>query len=122
MESVNYDDLIAAEEKIQVVSQKGNKLIIAGNCGSASMGPVMFRLILPRLQEWAINFNEADLLTCFANDYCYEKVFSKPAPGNIFKLGISEMVLTDAIPITKNYKNCKCSCSNTIPTWLRAFH
>ena len=25
----------------------------------------------------AINFNEADLLTCFANDYGYERVFEK---------------------------------------------
>ena len=36
--------------------------------------------------------------------YSTHPVFSKPAPGNIFKLGISEMVVTDAIPITKNYK------------------
>ena len=36
--------------------------------------------------------------------YSTHPVFSKPTPGNIFKLGISEMVVTDAIPITKNYK------------------
>jgi len=36
--------------------------------------------------------------------YSTHPVFSKPAPGNIFKLGISEMVVTDVIPITKNYK------------------
>ena len=36
--------------------------------------------------------------------YSTHPVFSKPAPGNIFKLGISEMVVTDTIQITKNYK------------------
>lgn len=36
--------------------------------------------------------------------YSTHPVFSKPAPGNIFKLGISEMVVADTIPITKNYK------------------
>tara|TARA_B100001971_G_C17851821_1_gene363794 strand:+ start:241 stop:453 length:213 start_codon:yes stop_codon:yes gene_type:complete len=37
MESVNKDDLIVAAETIQAVSQKGNKLIIPGNGGSAAM-------------------------------------------------------------------------------------
>ncbi len=36
--------------------------------------------------------------------YSTHPVFSKPAPGNILKLGISEMVVTDTIQITKNYK------------------
>ena len=36
--------------------------------------------------------------------YSTHPVFSKPAPGNIFKLGISEMVVADTIPITRNYK------------------
>ena len=36
--------------------------------------------------------------------YCTHPVFSKPAPGNIFKLDIAEMIVTDTIPITKKYK------------------
>ena len=36
--------------------------------------------------------------------YSTHPVFSKPAPGNIFKLGISEMIVADTIPITRNYK------------------
>ena len=36
--------------------------------------------------------------------YSTHPLFSKPAPGNIFKLGISEMVVADTIPITRNYK------------------
>ena len=77
MESVNYDDLIATAEKIQVVSQKGNKLIIAGNGGSAAMASHVSVDFTKAAGIRAINFNEADLLTCFANDYGYERVFEK---------------------------------------------
>ena len=38
------------------------------------------------------------------NVYSTHPLFSKPAPGNILKLGISEMVVADTIPITRNYK------------------
>ena len=38
LESVDHDaDLIKASELIKATSKMGNKLIIAGNCGSAAM-------------------------------------------------------------------------------------
>ena len=77
MASVNHDDLIAAAEKIQAVSQKGKKLIIAGNGGSAAMASHVSVDFTKAAGIRAINFNEADLLTCFANDYGYERVFEK---------------------------------------------
>jgi len=77
MESVNHDDLINAAEKIQAVSQKGNKLIIVGNGGSAAMASHVSIDFTKAAGIRAINFNEADLLTCFSNDYGYEKVFEK---------------------------------------------
>ena len=77
MESVNKDDLIVAAETIQAVSQKGNKLIIAGNGGSAAMASHVSVDFTKAAGIRAVNFNEADLLTCFANDYGYEKVFEK---------------------------------------------
>jgi|TARA_Y100000310_G_scaffold307709_1_gene350041 D-sedoheptulose 7-phosphate isomerase len=77
MESVNKDDLIVAAETIQAVSQKGNKLIIAGNGGSAAMASHVSVDFTKAAGIRAVNFNEADLLTCFANDYGYERVFEK---------------------------------------------
>jgi len=77
MKSINHDDLISAAEKIQAVSQKGKKLIIAGNGGSAAMASHVSVDFTKAAGIRAINFNEADLLTCFANDYGYERVFEK---------------------------------------------
>ena len=77
MESVNHDDLIDAVEKIQGVSSKGNKLIIAGNGGSAAMASHVSVDFTKAAGIRAVNFNEADLLTCFANDFGYERIFEK---------------------------------------------
>ena len=77
MESVNYEDLIKTAERIKTVSKAGNKLIIAGNGGSAAMASHLTVDFTKAAGIRAINFNEADLLTCFANDYGYEKVFEK---------------------------------------------
>ena len=77
MESVNKDDLIVAAEKIRTVSQNGNKLMIVGNGGSAAMASHVSVDFTKAAEIRAINFNEADLLTCFSNDYGYERVFEK---------------------------------------------
>ena len=72
MESVNYEDLIKASEKIKTISKAGNKLIIAGNGGSAAMASHVSVDFTKAAGIRAINFNEADLLTCFANDYGFK--------------------------------------------------
>ena len=77
MESVNKDDLLAAVAKIQAVAQRGKKLIIAGNGGSAAMASHVSVDFTKAAGIRAINFNEADLLTCFSNDYGYERIFEK---------------------------------------------
>lgn len=77
MESVNYNDLIKVSDKIRSVNKRGNKLIIAGNGGSAAMSSHVSVDFTKAAGVRAINFNEADLLTCFSNDYGYEKVFEK---------------------------------------------
>ena len=77
MELVSHEDLIKASEKIQAVSKKGNKLIIAGNGGSAAMASHVSVDFTKAAGVRAINFNEADLITCFSNDYGYERVFEK---------------------------------------------
>jgi len=77
MESVNKNDLITAAKKIQNVALRGKKLIIAGNGGSAAMASHVSVDFTKAAGIRAINFNEADLLTCFSNDYGYERVFEK---------------------------------------------
>lgn len=50
----------------------GGKAIIAGNGGSAAMASHCAVDFTKNAKVRCINFNEADLITCFANDYGYE--------------------------------------------------
>ena len=77
LKSVNKSDLIEAANRILKVSNNGKKLIIAGNGGSAAMASHVSVDFTKAAGIKAINFNEADLLTCFANDYGFERVFEK---------------------------------------------
>ena len=77
VESVNQPDLIKVSDTIKAVSKAGKKLIIAGNGGSAAMASHAAVDFTKAAGIRAINFNEADLLTCLSNDYGYERVFEK---------------------------------------------
>ena len=54
-------------------SRAGGRIILAGNGGSAAMASHVTVDLLKAAKIRAINFNEADLITCFANDYGYER-------------------------------------------------
>jgi D-sedoheptulose 7-phosphate isomerase len=49
-----------------------SKIIVVGNGGSAAMASHVAVDFTKAAGIRAINFNEADLITCFANDYGYE--------------------------------------------------
>jgi len=65
-------DLIIAKNK------KGNKIILIGNGGSASITSHIATDFLKNASIRAITFNDASLLTCISNDLGYEYVFQKP--------------------------------------------
>lgn len=75
--SVDHSLLYEAAEKIKEVSLNGKKIILVGNGGSAAVASHVSVDFTKAAGIRAINFNEADLLTCFANDYGYERVFEK---------------------------------------------
>ena len=77
IKSVDNHLLENATEKIKEASLKGNKIIIAGNGGSAAIASHVAVDFTKAAGIRAINFNEADLLTCLSNDYGYERVFEK---------------------------------------------
>jgi len=52
--------------------KNNHKIILIGNGGSAAMASHVSVDLTKMCKIRAINFNEADLLTCFANDYGYE--------------------------------------------------
>ena len=72
---VDQSQIIRTANLIKSVSRKGNKTVLIGNGGSAAMASHVAIDLTKAAGIRAINFNEADLLTCFANDYGYENVF-----------------------------------------------
>ena len=74
---LDQEKLVLAANKLKEISDNGKKVIIAGNGGSAAMASHVTVDLTKAAGVRAINFNESDLLTCFANDYGYEHVFDK---------------------------------------------
>jgi len=57
---------------VKTVSENSKKIILVGNGGSAAMASHVAVDFTKAAQVRAVNFNEADLITCFANDYGYD--------------------------------------------------
>jgi len=72
LEEVDVTELIEISEIVLDANRKGGKVIIVGNGGSAAMASHLSVDFTKAAGIRAVNFNEADLLTCFANDYGYE--------------------------------------------------
>ena len=72
-----YDDLLEIKDLWLNTSKQNKKIIFAGNGGSAAMASHVAVDLTKNAGVRAINFNEADLITCFANDYGYEEWVAK---------------------------------------------
>jgi len=75
--SVNDTLLVSVADAIRETTKNGNKVILVGNGGSAAMASHVAVDLTKGAGCRAINFNESDLLTCFANDYGYERWVEK---------------------------------------------
>ena len=69
---VDVNKLKEIANLIQQISKAGNKVIIAGNGGSASIASHLTIDFINAANIKAINFNETSIITCFSNDYGYE--------------------------------------------------
>ena len=65
-------ELDAVVARLAAVTAQGKKVILVGNGGSAAMAAHVAVDLTKAAGIRAVTFNEADLLTCFANDYGYE--------------------------------------------------
>ena len=75
--SVDPQVLEKAKQLITGASAGGGKIIIAGNGASAAIASHVAVDLTKAAGIRAINFNEADLITCLANDYGYEHWIEK---------------------------------------------
>ena len=85
--------LIQVKDALLSTSENGKKSIIVGNGGSAAIASHISVDLTKNAGIRCINFNESDLITCFANDYGYEHWVEKAVEfygdeGDVF-IGIS---------------------------------
>ena len=84
----DFSDLIKPNDQIveKIINTKNTlaqakkdnaKIMIFGNGGSAAIASHVSVDLTKNANIRAVNFNEADLITCFANDYGYEKWIEK---------------------------------------------
>lgn len=71
------NSLIQVKEKMLKAYRNGRKIIIVGNGGSASIASHFSMDLTKNAGIRCVNFNEPDLITCFANDYGYERWVEK---------------------------------------------
>ena len=73
----NHKDFLKIVKLLKEVKRNKKKVIIVGNGGSAAMASHVSVDFTKMCNIRAVNFNEADLLTCFSNDYGYENWVQK---------------------------------------------
>jgi D-sedoheptulose 7-phosphate isomerase len=66
------EKLIQVRDLLLEVSQNKKKILIFGNGGSAAIASHFSVDLTKNARVRCLNFNEADLITCFANDYGFE--------------------------------------------------
>ena len=86
-------DLVYLKDALLTASDNGKKVIIVGNGGSAAMASHVSVDLTKNAGIRCVNFNESNLITCFANDYGYEHWVEKAvefygSEGDVF-IGIS---------------------------------
>ena len=64
--------LVKVKAVLLEASRRGRKTVLVGNGGSAAIASHVAVDLTKNAGIRAVNFNEADLITCFANDYGYE--------------------------------------------------
>ncbi len=71
------DKIILTSEILLKANKKGKKILIFGNGGSAAIASHFSVDMTKNAGVRCVNFNESNLLTCFSNDYGYEKWVDK---------------------------------------------
>ena len=96
--------LLNVASYIKDAANNSGKIIIIGNGGSASIASHLAVDLTKAANIRAINFNEASLLTCFSNDYGYERWAEKAIE---FYADRSDLViLISSSGQSKNIINC----------------
>jgi D-sedoheptulose 7-phosphate isomerase len=77
LDSIDTKYLIEVYDLIRAIDSSGNKIIITGNGGSASIASHLTIDFINAAKINAVDFNSPSIITCFANDYGYENWVAK---------------------------------------------
>jgi len=72
-----FEKILKIKDVLLNIKKKNKKVLIFGNGGSAAISSHVSVDLTKNTKIKVFNFNEADLLTCFSNDYGYEKWVEK---------------------------------------------
>ena len=72
-----FEKILKIKDVLLNVKKRNKKVLIFGNGGSAAISSHVSVDLTKNTKIKVFNFNEADLLTCFSNDYGYEKWVEK---------------------------------------------
>ena len=86
--------IIEVKNLVLSLKSAGRKVMIFGNGGSAAIASHVSVDLTKNALVRCVNFNEADLITCFSNDYGYDKWVEKAVEfygdeGDILILGFN---------------------------------
>jgi D-sedoheptulose 7-phosphate isomerase len=68
----NYEDIVKAKKIFKNCKKNKGKIILFGNGGSAAISSHASVDLSKNAGIRSVNFNEADLITCLANDFSYQ--------------------------------------------------
>lgn len=85
MINCNHKDFLKIIKMLEQVKKNKKKVILVGNGGSAAMASHVSVDLTKMCKIRTLNFNEADLLTCFSNDFGYENWVQKALSFNADK-------------------------------------
>ena len=71
------EDLVRVKKILKETHSEGKKTMIFGNGGSAAIASHFSVDLTKNARVRCTNYNESDLLTCFSNDFGYEKWVEK---------------------------------------------
>jgi phosphoheptose isomerase len=109
-----FEQILEFSLKLRKMQEKGNKAIIVGNGGSAAISSHFSVDLTKNAGIRCINFNESDLITCFANDYGFDHWIEHAVrlygdEGDIFICISSSGKSMDIINGCEAAKKIKCS-------------
>ena len=71
--AVETVDLLAAADLVRATHHEGGKVILVGNGGSAAIAGHLTVDLVKAVGIRAVNFNDPSLITCFGNDFGYDR-------------------------------------------------